>query len=167
MATTTATTKKIFVCHHHQSFHLSGLQDRGGIRRCHQQPRMDGNFARTDRDKRPTAASQWSVLRDSQPGCYRGDQVATGYPMKEQYGRDRSRGRAQRQQLQTKCKGQAERGANRPTTSIKGGIELCCRLAGKPAHNWRTSRSPVLKPWEGGWAVHPLREAGSERQNSM
>ena len=44
---------------------------------------------------------------------------------------------------------------------------MCCRPAGKPAHNWRTTGSPVLEPWEGGWAVHPLREAGAERQNAM
>ena len=42
------------------------------------------------------------------------------------------------------------------------------RLAGKQAHYSRTTGSPVLEPWEGGWSdVHPLRETEDEHQNAM
>ena len=42
------------------------------------------------------------------------------------------------------------------------------RLAGKQAHYSRTTGSPVLEPWEGGWSdVHPLREAEDKHQNAM
>ena len=42
------------------------------------------------------------------------------------------------------------------------------RVPTKPDIVTGTTRSPVLVPWEGGWAdVHYPWEAGAERQNAM